>query len=132
MEERHLRSVEIGNLALGGIVVGLSAVLGTARMLEGVTAGALLAIVNFHVVRRLVTAFARRGAKVPLVLALVGKMAAMMVAVWAVVRFTHWSVVGFAAGLSIFVVSIFAVSLRYVSTSARTEATDLRGAGSAQ
>ncbi len=129
MEERHLRSVEIGNLALGGIAVGLAAVLADARMLEGVTAGVFLAIVNFHIVRRLVASFARRGAKAPLIAALIGKMAAMMVAVWAVVRFTNWNVVGFAAGLSIFIVSIFAVSFRYVA-SARAEA--LRGTESAQ
>ncbi len=123
MEERHLRSVEIGNLVLGGIAVGLAAVLADARMLEGVTAGALLAIVNFHLVRRLVAAFARRGAKGPLIGALIGKMAAMMVAVWAEIRFTHWNAVGFAAGLSIFIVSIFAVSLRYIA-SARAEITE--------
>ncbi len=123
MEERHLRSVEIGNLVLGGIAVGLAAVLADARMLEGVTAGALLAIVNFHLVRRLVAAFARRGAKAPLIAALIGKMAAMMVAVWAVIRLTHWNAVGFAAGLSIFIVSIFAVSLRYIA-SARAEITE--------
>lgn len=123
MEERHLSSIDRWNLALGVIAVVISLLFGDARVFYGTAAGAALAILNFHVVHRVVRAIARRTAPGaakqslgPLVAVLLAKMTLLIAAVWAVARKTDWNIVGFMIGLGIFLISIFIVSARFMSS----------------
>lgn len=97
--------------AVGGLVWG-----GSGMLAAGV--GAALAIANFWVIRRLGL---RAVAKVaggeaapralPLVAALVGKMALLFALVWLVIRRVGLPVLPFTLGLSIFVLSILITGL---------------------
>jgi ATP synthase I chain len=104
------------NVILGVVATAIAGLLwGTAGTLAA-GVGALLACADFAVLARLggrAVAAARSGASPwGLGLALIGKMAALFVAVFLAIRVAKLAVLPFALGFSVFVVSILLVGLR--------------------
>ena len=98
------------------------------RFSVGVAAGALLAVVNFSAMRRLILASLRRQGRgrAALQLLLIAKMGLMFLAVFLAIRFLPLSPIGFAVGISVFLLSITVESVRHALGSGGSEAHDGR------
>jgi hypothetical protein len=111
-----LARIERTNVILGIVATAIAGIVWGGRGTLGAGVGALLACADFAVLARVgarAVAAARAG-RSPwgLGLALVGKMAALFVAVFIAVRVAQLAVLPFALGFSVFVVSILLVGLR--------------------
>jgi hypothetical protein len=109
--------IERLNLILAVAATSLAGLIWGARGMVAAAAGGLIACANFWMLRRLgARAVARAktggtGQALALAAALVAKMTALFVVVWLAVRVAGLSVLPFALGLSVFVVSILMVGL---------------------
>ena len=115
MGPKELARIERLNALFAGLfILGAAALFDTA-VLVGVTVGALLAVVNFYGVRRLVGASLRRDGmrRAALQLLLIGKMGILFVLVFLAIRFLPLSPVGLAVGMSVFLLSIAVESIRF-------------------
>jgi len=113
-----LTAIERANVVLGVAATAVSGLVWSARGMAAAAVGALLAIANFWVIRRLgARAVARvaSGASVTegllLVAALMIKMTVLVGLVWLLLRWGALPVLPFTAGLSVFVVSILVAGL---------------------
>jgi hypothetical protein len=84
----------------------------------GVTVGAVLAVANFHGVRRLVGASLRVGGmrRAALQLLLMAKMGILFLLVFLAIRFLPIHPVGLAVGMSVFLISVAVESIRFAMT----------------
>ena len=115
MGPKELARIERLNLLFAGLfILGAAALFDTA-VLVGVSVGAILAVVNFYGVRRLVAASLRRDGmrRAALQLLLIGKMGILFVLVFLAIRFLPLSPVGLAVGMSVFLISIAVESIRF-------------------
>lgn len=123
MQLPQTKKIERANLILGvAITAGAGLVWGASGMLAA-GVGAALGCLNFWSIARLagrIVARAQRGATggqaALLGFGLALKMAALFVLVWAAVRVAHVAVLPFSLGLSVFVISIFLVSIQIGAT----------------
>ena len=119
MNRRYLTRIERMNYILGGVLVVITAALGTGEQVLGAFVGAALSAINFSLVRRLVEGLVReaRGEVTTRVssLALAPKMLVLMGAVVLALLFLPISAVMFAAGFSVFLLSITVETVRYVT-----------------
>jgi hypothetical protein len=110
-----LRRIERLNLLLAVALTAVGGVLWGARGVAGTGVGALIACLDFFVLRRVGARVAdrvREGAPARgFSFALIGKMAALFGLVFVAIRVAHLAVIPFALGFSVFVVSIFLVGL---------------------
>jgi hypothetical protein len=110
-----LARIERANLILGVALTCIAGLLwGTAGTL-GAGAGALIACLDFYVLGRLgaraVAQVRQGGSPWGLGLALIGKMTGLFTLVFIAIRVVRLSVIPFALGFSVFVVSILMVGL---------------------
>ena len=116
MTSPALRKIVRTNVLLGVVATAAAGLLWGPRGTVGAAVGALLACADFAILARLgsrAVAAARSGASPwGLGLALIGKMAALFVAVFLAIRIAKLAVLPFALGFSVFVVSILLVGLR--------------------
>jgi len=134
-----LTAIERMNMVLGVAATAVSGLVWGARGMAAAAAGALLAIVNFWVIRRLgARAVARvaSGASVAegllLVAALMVKMTVLVALVWLLVSWGALPVLPFTVGLSVFVVSIFFTGLFHRDTGNGDTAADRPAPGAAR
>ena len=118
MDGTSLARIERLNYILGGVVVALTAVVGTGPQLLGALVGVVLCAVNFSAVRRLVQSMmgAARGepqSRAAAIL-LAPKLLILMGAAAAAIVFLPISAIMLAVGFSVFLVSIGVETVRYV------------------
>ena len=97
------------NLVLGGIFVIVAAITQPRDVALGVAVGVALTCVNFFVLARLIarwTTDAAVGKMGPASFLMMPKMAGLMLAVVAALKFLPIDAAGFAFGFSVFVISI--------------------------
>jgi len=118
MPTDQLLIIQRTNIVLGVAATALGGVLWGARGMLGAGIGASLAIANFWAIRRLglravakVTGGEGTPHPLPLVAALVGKMALLFGLVWLMIRRVGLPVLPFTLGLSVFVLSILTTGL---------------------
>lgn len=129
MQLPHIKKIERANAILGvAITCGAGLLWGASGMLAA-GVGAALGCLNFWSIARLagrvvarVQTGASGGQAALLGVGLALKMTALFVLVWAAVRVAHLAVLPFSLGLSVFVISIFLVSLQ--SSPATTDGPD--------
>lgn len=121
-----MKRIERWNGLLAGIVILAAAAFFSAQVALGVAVGAILAVVNFWSMRLLVAASLRRqgGKRAALQLLLIAKMGVLFVLVFLAIRYLPLHPVGLAIGLSIFLISIAVVSLRYQGRAEGSDATE--------
>lgn len=119
LDRRYLTHIEKMNYIFGGVLVVVTAAMGTGEQVLGAFVGAALSAINFSLVRRLVEGLVReaRGETTTRVssLALAPKMLVLMGAVVLALLFLPISAVMFAAGFSVFLLSITVETVRYVT-----------------
>ena len=118
MPTDQLLTIQRTNIVLGVAATAVGGLVWGGRGMVAAGIGALLAVANFWAIRRLAL---RAVAKVvggeeapralPLVAALVGKMALLFTLVWLLVRRVGLPVVPFTMGMSVFVLSILITGL---------------------
>jgi hypothetical protein len=115
---RILARVERANVVFGVLLTALAGLVWGRPGVLGTGAGALLACVNFFVLRRL---GARAASSVLAGAAprgfgfiLIGKMTALFASVFVAIRVLHLPVIPFALGFSVFVASILLVGVSSV------------------
>ncbi len=118
-EDRELAAIDRLNAILGVGVTAAAGLLAGAHAMLATGIGALIGAANFKVIRRLASGSVARameqtspGQALGLVAALLGKMVALFVIVWAAQRLLRLSVLPLVAGLGVFVVSCLAIGLR--------------------
>ena len=121
-----MKRIERWNGLLAGIVILAAVAFFSAQVALGVAVGAILAVVNFWSMRLLVAASLRRqgGKRAALQLLLIAKMGVLFVLVFLAIRYLPLHPVGLAIGLSIFLISIAVVSLRYQRRAEGSDATE--------
>jgi drug/metabolite transporter (DMT)-like permease len=116
MTPEDLRRIERWNWLFAALLVAGAAVFFGRDVVLGVAVGALLSAVNFWSIRslagRVLASSGRR--RMTLQLLLVGKMGAMLVLVYLAMRFLPLSIIALAVGLSVFLLSVAAESVRHV------------------
>lgn len=114
MGAKDLAKIEQLNWILAAVLIVGAMVLFTTPVVTGVAAGALLACLNFSVIRRVVAASLRRtgNGRALLQLILVGKMGLLFGAIALVMKFVPLDPIAFAVGISVFLISIAVVSTR--------------------
>lgn len=115
MNQKALGSMHRWNLGLAGIFIAVAALAFDRAALIGVAVGALLACANFwgiHQLVRISMAAQGRG-RAALQLLIVLKMGALIFLVFLALRYLDMSLIAFAAGLSIFLISITIESVRF-------------------
>ena len=115
MDPQALARIERTNYVLTAIAVAVGALALGRPYALGLGVGALIASVNFTLIRGLVerwmaAAADRRGATA---LLFVPKMTGLIVVVFLAIRFVPLSPVAFAVGFSIFLISIAIESVRF-------------------
>ena len=118
MDNASLGRIERMNYIVGGVLVALTAAIGTGAHVLGALIGVVLCAVNFSVVRRLVVKMmgAARGepqSKGSAFL-LAPKLLILMGAAAAAIVFLPISAIMLAVGFSVFLVSIGVETVRYV------------------
>jgi len=110
----ELKKIERWNVVIAAILVLAAAVFGSSPFALGVAVGSILVVVNFYGIRLLVQASLRRqgGKRAALQLLLIAKMGVLFVLVVLALRFLPISPAGLAVGLSVFLLSIAAWSIR--------------------
>lgn len=115
MDPKHLDAIERWNVIFAVIFTAGAALFFDRAMAFGVALGALLGCTNFWSMHKLiaksVAATGRR--RVTLQLLLGAKMILILVLVFLAIRFLPISPAGLAVGLSVFLLSIAVVSLRF-------------------
>jgi hypothetical protein len=118
MQLPQIKKIERANLVLGVAITSGAGLLWGAPGMLAAGVGAAIGCLNFWSITRLagravarVQGGATGGQAALLGVGLALKMAALFVMVWAAVRVAHLAVLPFSVGLSVFVVSIFLVSL---------------------
>lgn len=109
MASPSIQRIERMNYLLSGVATLGSLVLGSREITLGVAIGAALTCVNFYVLRRLITKWttaASQGKVSNAPLLMLPKMTGLMLACAAVILLLPIDVIAFAAGYSIFIVSI--------------------------
>ena len=115
MNPRLVARIERWNALLAALVIAIAAIWGTREQLLGAAVGGALACLNFWGVRKLVQASLKVDGpkRAAMQLLLIGKMGALIVAVFLAMKFLPLSPAALALGLSVFVVSITIESVRY-------------------
>lgn len=114
MNADSLVRIERFNYALGGVLVIAAALTQPRAIALGILVGVALTCINFVMVRRLVfraTAEAAQGISSNRMMLMLPKMTLLMVAVALSLWFLPISAAAFAAGYSIFIVSILVESV---------------------
>ncbi|MEA2696761.1 MAG: hypothetical protein QOI66_1032 [Myxococcales bacterium] len=118
MQLPQIKKIERANLVLGAAITSGAGLLWGAPGMLAAGVGAAIGCLNFWSITRLagravarVQSGATGGQAALLGVGLALKMAALFVMVWAAVRVAHLTVLPFSLGLSVFVASIFLVSL---------------------
>ena len=118
MPTDQLLLIQRTNIVLGVAATAVGGLLWGGRGMLAAGIGAALAIANFWAIRRLGLRAAAKVAggeaaprALPLVAALVGKMALLFALVWLMVRRVGLPVLPFTLGMSIFVLSILITGL---------------------
>lgn len=118
MDSASLARIERMNYIVGGVLVALTAAIGTGPQVLGALIGVVLCAVNFSVVRRLVEKMmgAARGEPQSRASAflLAPKLLILMGAAAAAIVFLPISAIMLAVGFSVFLVSIGVETVRYV------------------
>lgn len=119
MQLPQTRKIERANLILGAAITAGAGLLWGASGMLAAGVGAALGCLNFWSIARLsgrvvarVQSGASGGQAALLGVGLALKMAALFGLVWAAIGVAHLRVLPFALGLSVFVVSIFLVSVQ--------------------
>jgi amino acid transporter len=128
MGPRELIRIERLNGLFAGLLILASAIFFSTPVLIGVAVGAVLAVVNFWGVRRLVQASLRTDGprRAALQLLLIGKMGVLFLLVFLAIRFLPLHPVGLAVGMSVFLISIAVESARFALSGGSPEAHDGR------
>ncbi|RMH42475.1 MAG: hypothetical protein D6689_08045 [Deltaproteobacteria bacterium] len=121
MNPRTLARIERMNYALTAGAAVLGALVLDRPHAIGLTVGALVASVNFSVIRHLVgRLFDRRDAAAAsrrrAAMLFIPKMAALMAVVFVAIHYLPLSAVAFAVGFSTFILSIAIESIRFAAT----------------
>ncbi|MEO8214511.1 MAG: ATP synthase subunit I [Myxococcales bacterium] len=118
MPTDQLLLIQRTNIVLGVVATAVGGLLWGGRGMLAAGIGAVLAIANFWAIRRLGLRAAAKVAggedaprALPLVAALVGKMALLFAVVWLMIRRVGLPVLPFTLGMSIFVLSILITGL---------------------
>jgi lipid-A-disaccharide synthase-like uncharacterized protein len=114
VELTHLRRIERLNLVLAGVLAAGSLMFWRRDIVLGTALGALLAVLNFWVIRRVtarVLASASARKQLLLMSLLVAKMSLLIGLVFVIIRYAPVHVVAFVVGLSTFLASILLASL---------------------
>jgi hypothetical protein len=120
MEAKLLRTVERWNLILGATLTLAALLTLRTPIVLGVATGAAIACINFAILRRLVERIMGARSKGLLVTLVLFKMAALLVAVWLILKYLPVNVIAFTVGLSIFLIS-FGVATVKVSVAQAAE-----------
>ena len=120
MDPRQLEAIERWNLVFSALLVIGALALFDMRVVLGVTVGAIISCANFYGVRKLLERSLRggRGSRAIRVL-LGGKLLALMVVLFLAIQYLPLSPVGLAVGLSVFLLSIGAETVRFALRSCR-------------
>jgi len=122
VEAKLLASVERWNLVLSAaLVVAAALIRPTPTVVGGVAVGAVLACLNFRILRWLVERIAVAGAKGAFLALLFVKMALLLGAVWLALRLLPHAVVPFLTGFSVFLISTFIAAIRASLWQARAQ-----------
>lgn len=118
MDPKHLTAIERWNLTFAVIFTAGAALFFDRAMALGVAVGALIGCTNFWSIHKLIAKSLRStGTRRAVLQILLGaKMILLLVAVFLAIRFLPLSPVGLAFGLSVFLLSIAVVSLRFALT----------------
>ena len=118
MDRTSLTRIERMNYILGGVIVAVTATIGTGAQVLGALVGVLLCALNFSAVRRLVERMMRAAKGEPQsrasAILLAPKLLLLMGAAAAAVVFLPISAIMLAVGFSVFLVSIGVETVRYV------------------
>jgi hypothetical protein len=122
MKSNHLSTMDLVNTSLGVLVTALAGLLWGRAGVVAAAAGALLACLNLHAIRRLARRATRRAAagdknQAPkLLVALSVKMMILFALVWVAIRIYNLALVPFAIGISILPISLVFSGLWLSST----------------
>lgn len=119
MGPKQLQAIDRWNLVIAAVAITVAALVAGRAMALGVAVGAVLSCANFYGIRRLWQAVLKSEGpgRVGLQLLLMGKMIGLMVFVFLAMKFLPLDPAGLAIGLSVFLLSIAAESMRYALTS---------------
>ncbi len=114
MDKKTLTAIERWNLIIGIAMIVASVAFWRADVVIGMATGVALGTANFLAIRWVVSKFmtAKESAKAGLMVALIFKMAAMMVAVFLVMKFLPMNMFAFLIGISVFFISILVETAR--------------------
>ena len=114
MDKKTLTAIERWNLIIGISMIAAPVAFWRADVVIGMATGVALGTANFLAIRWVVSKFmtAKESAKAGLMVALIFKMAAMMVAVFLVMKFLPMNVFAFLIGISVFFISILVETAR--------------------
>lgn len=115
MDPKQLDAIERWNCLLAAILIVGASVLFDLRVALGVASGALLSCANFYGIHKLLERSMRAhgGRRLLLQSLLMGKMLVLMVLVFLALKYVPLSPVGLAVGLSVFLLSIAAETIRF-------------------
>ena len=116
MGPNAMRRIERWNAVIAAFLILAAVVFASGPMALGIAVGAILAVVDFAGIRLLVGVSLRRQGmqRAALQLALIAKMGVLFFLVFLALRYLPISPVGLAIGLSVFLFSIAAESIRHV------------------
>lgn len=112
MDTKHLDHIERTNCVLGALVILVGALFFDAPVALGLALGAVLSCANFWMIHRLVLRVVKNRKPVAVGLVIL-KMLALFALVFLCIHYLPIQPVAFAIGLSVFLVSIAAESVRF-------------------